>query len=261
MEKSHSASIGTDMAYFYSSPSLIYMLLLKLSSKNTINTMKQHTRLFSASFWYCNMVELCSLWYGIKDLPSMRYERSRNGPKQISHIIGRPSFYFYPKHLRPSFYFYPKHLHAEKTILSCLQMSLYLAFNKSIKMIKVSSVIQYCVLCFVFCCSVKNVKSLRRKTLKRGVWQAELCMGEEWIFNRLQSLLWGIYELFKILGEIWDLGGATWPKPFRTSRRLYDPVNMVKRVQRRISYKRILNIKISLLFGHFLEALALAIML
>ena len=35
-------------------------------------------------------------------------------------------------------------------------------------------------------------------------------MGEEWIFNRLQSLLWGIYELFKILGEIWDLGGATW---------------------------------------------------
>ena len=37
MEKSHSASIGTDMAYFYSSPSLIYMLWLKLSSKNSMH--------------------------------------------------------------------------------------------------------------------------------------------------------------------------------------------------------------------------------
>ena len=109
-----------------------------------------------AIWWSCALYDMVQT-----GLPSMRYERSRNGPKQISHIIGRPSFYFYPKHLRPSFYFYPKHLHAEKTILSCLQMSLYLAFNKSIKRIKVSSVIQYCVLCFVFCC-ISFIKNMQR---------------------------------------------------------------------------------------------------
>ena len=100
-------------------------------------------------------VVLFMIWYK-QVFPAWDMKGAEMGQNKYSHIIGRPSFYFYPKHLRPSFYFYSKHLHAEKTTLSCLQMSLYLAFNKSIKMIKVSSVIQYCVLCFVFCCISLN---------------------------------------------------------------------------------------------------------
>ena len=156
MEKSHSASIGTDMAYFYSSPSLIYMLWLKLSSKNSMHHEATHKIILCILLilQYGGVV-LFMIWYK-QVFPASDMKGAEMGQNKYSHIIGRPSFYFYPKHLRPSFYFYSKHLHAEKTTLSCLQMSLYLAFNKSIKRIKVSSVIQYCVLCFVFCCISLN---------------------------------------------------------------------------------------------------------
>ena len=163
MEKSHSASIGTDMAYFYSSPSLtvyIHVVVEVIFQEQSAPWSIYKIILCILLILQYGGVVLFMIWYK-QVFPAWDMKGAEMGQNKYSHIIGRPSFYFYPKHLRPSFYFYSKHLHAEKTILSCLQMSLYLAFNKSIKRIKVSSVIQYCVLCFVFCC-ISFIKNMQR---------------------------------------------------------------------------------------------------